>query len=380
MKQTSNNQSITVGRLIHLDNYGPYASIVDGTTPHINVSVDITKETWQSHYDSVLNIFKDGIENEVVQKTPITVIFAKPIYGTSVRLMLPDYFINLIMWNMLIRTNIEIEPKHIFFANEIKRDTIKAYIDKFLIDTSRKRFSNKELNNIIDDTLYRIHDIDGFAMYLANTVNLEDNVFLMEKCPEFDACMHADLTGVPLEDVKSVGMSYANRAIDIMKDASKYLGYDHCLADACRASEGINPKQFKEFTINIGTKPNGQGGIFEKPIMSSFINGGVATPLDYFIESSTGRTAQIIKYNNVGSSGHFARLLGLNNMDSYLNYDPNYDCGGTNFVELIVKDKKTLKMLKNRYYRLHPGGMEMMIGSDDTHLIGQKIYLRTPIT
>lgn len=380
MKQTSNNQSITVGRLIHLDNYGPYASIVDGTTPHINVSVDITKETWQSHYDSVLNIFKDGIENEVVQKTPITVIFAKPIYGTSVRLMLPDYFINLIMWNMLIRTNIEIEPKHIFFANEIKRDTIKAYIDKFLIDTSRKRFSNKELNNIIDDTLYRIHDIDGFAMYLANTVNLEDNVFLMEKCPEFDACMHADLTGVPLEDVKSVGMSYANRAIDIMKDASKYLGYDHCLADACRASEGINPKQFKEFTINIGTKPNGQGGIFEKPIMSSFINGGVATPLDYFIESSTGRTAQIIKYNNVGSSGHFARLLGLNNMDSYLNYDPNYDCGGINFVELIVKDKKTLKMLKNRYYRLHPRGMEMLIGSDDTHLIGQKIYLRTPIT
>lgn len=373
------NAEIQSNRLTHIENYGQYASIVKGKKPHINIS-NITKETWQSHYDSVLNIFKDGIETDIVQKSFISVIFTQPVYGTSVDLAITDYLINLIMWNMLIRTNITIEPKHIFFAKEIKKDTIKDYIDKFLIDTSRKNFTNKELNNIIDDTLYRIHDIDSFAMFLANTVNLEDNVFLMEKCPEFDACMHADLSGVPLEDVKSVGMQYANKAIEIMKNASQYLGYDHCLADACRASEGINPKQFKEFTINIGTKPNGHGGIFEKPILSSFINGGVASPVDYFIESSTGRTAQIIKYNNVGSSGHFARLLGLNNMDSYLNQNPSYDCYSQNFVELFVKDKKTLKMIKNRYYRLHPRGMEKLINSDNTELIGQKIYLRSPIT
>lgn len=363
-------------RLIHIENYGPYADIINRRKVCINVS-SITKETWQSHYDSVLNLFKDGIETECIQKGFVVVTFAN---GSSIELSLADYLLNLIMWNMLIRTNIPIMPMHIFFSNEIKKDTIKEYIDRFLIDTSRKNFTNKELNNIIDDTLYRIHDIDSFAMFLANTVNLEDNVFLMQRCNEFDACMHADLSGVPLEDVKSIGMEYANRAISIMKDASQYLGYDHCLADACRASEGINPKQFKEFTINIGTKPNGRGGIFEKPILSSFINGGVASPVDYFIESSTGRTAQIIKYQNVGSSGHFARILGLNNMDSSLYPDPNYDCYSSNFVEIFVRDKKTLKMIKNKYYRLHPRGMEKVIGSDDTHLIGKMIYLRSPIT
>lgn len=364
------------GPLSHRDNYGIYASIVDGKTIEINTN-DITKETWEYHYDCIINILRDGIETDVIQKSFIPILFAD---GKTIELSIPDYLLNLIMWYMLIHTNVPIESKHIFFAKEIKKDTIKEYIDRFLIDTSRKRFSNKDLNNIIDDTLHRFHDIDEFAMFLSNTVNLEDNVFLMNKCPEFYECMHVDVSNVPIEDVKAVGMQYANKAIELMKDAKKYIGYDHCLADACRASEGINPKQFKEFTINIGTKPDGRGGVFEKAIPTSFINGGVATPLDYFIESSTGRSAQLIKYNNVGSSGHFARLLGLNNMDSHLCQDSNYDCGSTNFLELTVKDTKTLKMLNNRYYRPNPRGMERLITRDSKDLIGKKIYLRSPIT
>lgn len=377
-KSFNTNISDLYERLNHPENYGIYAGIANGEIISVNSS-NINASTWQSHYDSVLNLFKDGIETEKVQKAFIRVIFDSS-NGFDLMLSLSDYLINLIMWNMLIRTQVSIMPYHVFFYNEIKKDSIKDYIDRFLIDVSRKRFSNKELNNIIDDTLYRIHDIDEFAMFLSNTVNLEDNVFLMQQCPEFSECMHADLSGVSLEDVKSTGMSYANRAIGIMKDASKYLGYDHCLADACRASEGINPKQFKEFTINIGTKPNGRGGIFERPILNSFINGGVASAVDYFIESSTGRTAQIIKYQNVGSSGHFARILGLNNMDSHLYRDPNYDCRTKNYVHITIKDGKTLKMLKNKYYRLNPMGMEKVITGKEKDLIGKMIYMRSPIT
>lgn len=356
--------------------YGIYSPILNGEKPVIDVS-SLNGEEWENHYTKLLTLFEDGIETKEVETGFVHVRFAD---GMELDLALVDYLLNLMMWSMLVRTNVPICSYHVFFDKEITKDTIKDYIDKFLIDVSRKRFTNMELNNIIDDTLCRFHDIDQFSMFFSNTVNLEDNVFLMNNHKDFYDCMHADLSGVPIEDIKSVGMDYANKAIDIMKNSKEYLGYDHCLADACRASEGINPKQFKEFTINIGTKPDGRGGIFDHPIPTSFINGGVSNPLDYFIESSTGRTAQIIKYNNVGSSGHFARLLGLNNMDSWLHEDPNYDCCSQNFLEIIVKDKKTLKMLNNRYYRLDPRGMEMIIKSKDTHLIGKKIYLRSPIT
>lgn len=363
--------------LAHKENYGVYFPLAENKCVSINSS-DLTKESWFYHYNSIMNVLRDGIEMDEVQKNFISILFAD---GVTLDLYVVDYYLNLIFWNMLIQTNTPIESKHVFFAKEITKNTIKDYIDRWLIEENRTKFSNKVLNNIIDDTLFRFHDINEFAFYLSNTVNLEDNIFLMDKCPEFYECMHADLSAVPIEDVKSVGMSYANKAISIMKDAKQYLGYDHCLADACRASEGINPKQFKEFTINIGTKPNGHGGVFEKAILTSFINGGVSTPIDYFIESSTGRTAQIIKFNNVGESGSFARLLGLNNMDSRLNEDPHYDCHSDNFVEIVIENKKILKMLNNRYYRLYPNGIEMRINArNDSHLIGQKIYLRSPIT
>ena len=153
-------------RLIHTENYGPYADIVSRQKIHVSVS-SITKETWQSHYDSVLNLFKDGIETECVQTGFVAVTFAN---GSTIDLSMADYLLNLIMWNMLIRTNVPIMPMHIFFSKEIKKDTIKEYIDRFLIDTSRKRFSNKELNNIIGYTLHKYHDIDSFAMFLSNTV------------------------------------------------------------------------------------------------------------------------------------------------------------------------------------------------------------------
>lgn len=367
---------ITQNRLSHPENYGIYSTVAKGNDIYINTNI-LTRESWESHYNSLLNLFKDGIESDEVHNAFIHITFAD---SERLDLSLPDYMLNLIMWNMLIRTDIPICSYHVFFTDEIKKDTIKDYIDKFLIDTSRKRFSNIELNNIIDDTLYRIHDLDKFAFYFSNTVNLEDNVFLMQKDPRFYDCMHVDISGVQLEDVKDYGMKYANESIDIIKHSRDILGYDHCLADACRASEGINPKQYKEFAINIGTKPNNKGSVHSEGINSSFMNGGVASPVDYFIESSTGRAAQIIKFNNVGSSGYFARLLGLNNMDSKLNEDPNYDCHSRNFIPIVIKDKKTLKMLNNRYYRDSPMGMEKLIKKSDSWLIGHTVYLRSPIT
>ena len=39
-----------------------------------------------------------------------------------------------------------------------------------------------------------------------------------------------------------------------------------------------------------------------------------------------------------------------------------------------------LEMLKDRYYRFHPNGMEYIIKLKDKHLIGQTILLRSPMT
>ena len=356
--------------LENIQNYGPYTELA--TTGSIVIkTTDINIANWKTHVHSILNIIRDGIETDFVQNMKITVIFAD---NEDVNLTIFDYFFNIVLWHLITRTGDPITSEHLFYDEYITKKSIKKYVDNKFINIYRPRFSNIDLNNIIDDVMYEFSYIDDFSFYLTNTINIEDNLSLMQKYPEFNQIMHADLTGVPVEDVKKVGQDLTNRAIDYIKNS------DHCLADSFRAGEGISPKQYKEFSVNIGSKPDGNGGIFPTIINNSFLNGGVNDLTSLFIESSGGRIAQIIAKMNVGTSGHFARLLRLNTRDTIIHPDPHYHCDSKNFQEVFIRDENILKLFENRYYRFDPNGLEYRVGLKDMHLIGNTLYFRSPMT
>lgn len=355
--------------MIYLENYGPYAELIQNRSMVVDIS-SITKDNWEIHFNSILNIMRDTIETDYCRNVFITIRFKE----IDIDLSVIDYWFNLIMWYVLVRTDKEIRPCHLFFDDCLTRKTIKKYIDENFIEENRSKLDNIELNNIIDDCLYRYSFIDEFSFYLANTINLEDFNDLMNSNPEFNQLIHADLSNVPLEEVSHAGSKLIERAVDIIKNS------DHCLAPFFMAGEGVNPKQFKEFALNIGTKPDGKGGVYPAIVNTNFLTGGVNDLVSNFIESSTGRTAQIIVEGNVGTSGHFARLLGLNNSDSIIHPDPEYVCDTKNFQELEIKSMDILNRVQDRYYRLSPNGMEYKISRNDTHLLGKKVYLRSPMT
>jgi hypothetical protein len=232
------------------------------------------------------------------------------------------------------------------------------------------------MNNLIDDTISKFKYVNEFAMYLCNTLNFKDTIELMQKYPEFNEAIHADLTGVPIEDVKKVGMDYAYTQIKYIKEN------DHCLRDSFISGEAINPKQYKEVSVNIGTKPDGQGGVFPYVINNSFINGGVTEPEAYVIDASVGRTAQILQKMNVGTSGAFARLLETNNLDTFFNENADYVCNTKNFIKVFIKDASWLESYDRRYYRFEEDDPnEYCVDKNtDTYLIGKTLYFRSPIT
>lgn len=360
----------------YFENYGEYGKILNGEKVTINTS-SINKITWQEHFNNTFCLLLDAIETDEIQNSFINVIFDN---GEEIELSVIDYWFNIIMWKLIVSCDERIKCEHIFFDEAITRKSIKRFIDKFFIEKYKETISNYDLNNIIDDTLSALNFIDRFSFYLANTINIEDTIMLMKKDPEFYSLMHMDLSNVPIEEVKTEGMKQTNRAIEIMKNSRHILGYDHCLADSWRSNEAINPRQYKEFAHNIGTKPDNRGGVFPEIINRSFLSGGVKDPMSLFIESYTGRVAQILSKTNVGDSGHFARLLGLNNTDTILHPDPHYVCDSKNFEVITIKDKLSLIMLKDRWYRMSPNGVEKIIKDTDEFLIGKTIYLRSPIT
>lgn len=363
----------------NLDNYYIYSTLAEQGYQKINVS-DITVDNWNDHLEGIMNILRDGIETDDVQSSFVNVTFYD---GLNVDLTIFDYFFNLMMWNCIIQAGGKIYGNHLFFPENITKGDIKSYIDDKFIDVYRRNKdmssspeeTNFALNNMIDGTLYPFSYIDTFSFYLANTINIEDTIDLMNSNPRFNELMNVDMSGIPIEDVKDVGMRYTNEIIEIIKNS------DHCLSDSFRAKEGVNPKQYREFAVNIGSKPDGLGGVFPTIINKSFLNGGVCDIISTFIESSGGRTAQIISKCNVGTSGHFARLLGLNNRDTVLYPDKNYICNSTNFQKIVMINEKFLHWFNNRYYRFEPNGIEYKLDEKhDRHLLGKTLYFRSPMT
>ena len=352
-------------------NYGSYVDLVKNGSIRVYTG-DLTKENFNDHFYSILNIMRDGIETEFVQHMAINIKFTDNV---DVTLSIFDYFLNLIMWNLPISTDEKITSYFLFFNEKFNRNAIKDYIDDKFLNHNRTKYDTITLCNIIDDTLYRFRYVDEFSLYLCNTINDEDFIILMNQNPEFYEYIHSDLSNVPLEDVKNVGQEITNKVIKIIENS------DHCLADSFATGEGVNRKQFREFAVNIGTIPDGNGGVYPNIVNNSFINGGVNKIVDSLVESGKGRIALIYSKNNVGTSGAFARILGLNNRDTRLHPSPNYVCNTRHYVKINIPSMTFLKRFNNRYYRFRPDGPEYKVNAKkDTHLIGQTLYFRSPMT
>lgn len=339
---------------------------------------DITNKTWYDHYNGILNILRDGIETEYVQTMTITVQFDT---GEDVDLLINDYYLNLLFWfPIIILGDNTIQPQHLVFKNALTGKDIKKYVDKFFVIPKKIKIDNKLLNNIVAETIEHFIDIDEFSMFLSNTLNLEDSIELMTANKDYYDLLHADLSEVPLENMKSKGMELVSKAKNIIIHAEDYITHEHCLRNPFISGEGINEKQYKDNSINIGTKPDGQGSIYHERINRSYITGGLNDLVSQYIDSASARVAQIISKKNIGDSGGFSRILGLNNENTFLHPDPNFDCGTNNYIIQHIPNKEVLDILNDRYYKLHPDGNLMKIVSDRDHdLIGQTIYLRSPI-
>lgn len=361
--------------LYYADNYLVFSELMKTGRMTIHTT-NITKQNWRDYYTGLDNILKDGIERPEVQQMQIKIIF---VDGIDIELSIFDLLLNIIFWNILIKCNIPISSRYLFWGDAITQDTIKSYLDMIIGDI-RENLTAKELNNALADTLHMIPElVNKFSMYLSNTINLFDTIKLENACPEFDACMHTSLRNTPIELVKDEGLRIAERTIELIKDSEKYLGYDHCLRNPFIAEQGINKRQYKEFAIHIGTKPNGTGGVHPAIIDKSYLE-GMDSIQEIYMDSSAARVAQIQAKKNVGTSGDMARILGINNMDTYLNPDLSYKCQTRNFITITLTDKKVFNRFIDRYYRFNEDDVDHLLTEKDTYLIGKTLLFRSPIT
>lgn len=381
MKVASNRGDL-IGSSLYLstqltpkEQYSFYTELLTTRVQHINTSIFTDMSILDTHFFQILAIMQDGIETPQVQTCTLYVHF---VDNETVKLSIFDYWFNLIFWGLPVAVKAPITSKYLWFNLDIDQDSISDYIDMFL-DEYIDKYDNIPINNMIDDVMFRFQYIDKFSLFLYNTANNEDTIELMKVNPAFYDAIHCDLSNEDIATIKDKGQRYTNEGINAIIE-SKH----HWAEPFFRSKQGINKKQFRELMFNIGTVPDDNGSVYPKPINGNFCNRGITDPVDYLIEARKSRRAQILGHQNVGTSGAFARILNLNNMNERLHHDSKYVCNSKHFVKITIKDKKILSMYKNRYYRLTPNGVEYKMSrnplKNETHLIGQTLYFRSPIT
>lgn len=359
-------------QLTNFDNYFSFQELVKTGNQTI-FTKDITKTNLDSYIKGLLNIFRDGIETEEVHDMFVHIVYEDNI---ECDLHVFDLLFNMMLWRLFVEVEAPITSKYLFFEENITKSNLKKFVDKFFVKKYRDKINFIRLNNIIDESMHYYMYLNDFSFYLSDTVCAEDTVDLMNSNEEFRSLLTPDFSNTPFEEIKNDGLKFSRRQIELIKENN------HCLAESFNAGEGINPKQFKEVNCDIGTKPNGEGGVYPVHINRSFINGGLDRADYYFVESATGRQAQILSKTNVAVSGEFARYLGTNNIDTIFNPDPNYFCDTKHLLRIKIENSEVLNEYNLRFYKesLMDTDFKVVDSDVDLHLIGQTLYFYSPET
>ena len=139
-------------------------------------------------------------------------------------------------------------------------------------------------------------------------------------------------------------------------------------------------KQFGEFTVAQGLKPSLDGVIMPIPIENSTLIRGLDRPSYLYIDASAARKSLILNKTVMGQAGNFGKLT-LQLAKTLELSKTVTDCDTKHLVTITIHNKKMLKKFNNRYYRLGENDEFKLLDADnDTHLIGETIHLRSPIT
>jgi hypothetical protein len=246
------------------------------------------------------------------------------------------------------------------------------------------------MNNIMEKYINEIEDIgelsyytsivnqdfvelsEAFSSIASNTISIWDVIQLMKRKRDFRNCINTELdenkSSRELEMELKQGEARVMSAI--IEDKQSAL-YPYVLSDR------LQHNQFTQMFYAVGPRTDIDKTILPVIIKGNFLK-GYRNAQEYYIDSITGRDAQIAKYTNVRLSGYLSRKINLGNLSTYIDYNVK-DCGTENYLEYFVLDDMWLKSIDKKYMITENNKLKMINYSTDKHLIGKKIRLRSHI-
>ena len=341
----------------------------------------VSKKRYRKWIDEIYDMIKEGFEIKEFRTYPVKFKFKAE--DTEVhQLQLRHFLTNIMIWEAFMRLEMEsqLDASFIYDCEDITDDTLCTYFNEKIIENGKLILRNdknmtRKLNRIMHDVTYNLSRIStDFNIILGISINIRSFIDLAKRNERFNEIINTKLD----EDMQPAEIevyldNLMREEIQILRDN------ENCLQPMLRAHAGIKDKQLREFSINGGTKPDLYGNTIPIPINTNFLVGGLKTLEHYTIDAMGGRKAAIMSKSMMGISGHFATTVVL--MASSVKFSHEDDCGSLYPVPVYIKNINTLYKFVGRFYKESLMENEYkVIRKGDQHLIGKKIYMRSPMT
>lgn len=318
--------------------------------------------------------FKQGFEVKELRECPVNFKFRKEDKETYT-LQMRHLYSNLCMWYPFLAINQGdiLDETYIIKPTDFTNSGRKKFLDNKFIKPFRNDISNKDLNLILHETQKRLAQVSkDFNPILGNSISIESYMDLYNRNAEFRNLVHTKVD--PNKQPKEVEREL-DRKTDEMEELLKIE--ENCLKPILNCGGVVKMKQLAECFISFGYKPDIDGNTLPVPINANMLVGGLSNVTNLYTETNSSRKSLLANKYEMGDGGYFSILLMKLCSGVYIT---EHNCNTIRPIMVEVKSKKHLQKLVGRYYNTYDDLKYRILRDRDTHLIGETIFIRTPVT
>ena len=351
-------------------------NIIDTVSRRVyNVSEILSSyEKYNKVMEETIEFFRQGFEVDRLRNMELKYKFNTngEIYKMQVR----HFYYNLCLWSPFIYLGIgdKLDPSYVCDAKNCTAKNRSEFINNFIIEPFKYEVSNRRLNALIAEIISRLSQISReFNPIIGLSINTESFIDLYQRNNEFANLVETELdpSKQPIEWQYELEEK-TDRLEQIMRTE------ENVLKPILLSSSAIKSKQMTECFVSVGSKPDVDGAVMPIPINTNLLK-GFKNITNFYLESNSSRKSLLANAFEMGSSGYFAKNLTMLAADVRL--DPTVEeCNSVNPMSIILKTPKHLNYLKKRWYRTEKDPEYKLLKGNEKHLLGETIYIKSPIT